>query len=155
MGETNSSLIPKTDFFQPKPELKPPFLLMGWQWTDISATYLFPVASLSLWCMWIVCFIQIQFTLWYNKKTERTLFKDLRNSKIQIESNSQRKPFFFFFQRSPSSPPLLPFPLCHARKTCIRLYLYKVQLKKNQITITSFLNRWQLFSSLMKSGLQI
>lgn len=45
------------DFFQSKTELRTLILLIGWQWTDISANDWFLVTSFSLRCIWIVCFI--------------------------------------------------------------------------------------------------
>ena len=77
----------------------------------------------------------------------------LRNSKVHIENNSQKKTLFF--QRSTSSLPLLPFPLCHALKTCRRLYFYKMQLyNQAAITIVSSIY-YTYYSSLIKSRLHI
>lgn len=106
-GDTNLGLLSEElkQFFQPKPELTPHILLMGCQWTDISATDLAPVLSFSLWCTWTECFAHSQFTLWYNKK-------DGRNSKVNIEGNSQRSPLFLSKESTASSTTPIPTISC-------------------------------------------
>lgn len=74
-GGTNLGLLSEElkQFFQPKPEVTPHILLMGCQWTDISAADWAPVLSFSPRCAGTECFAHSQFTPWYNKKMEGTL----------------------------------------------------------------------------------